>query len=153
MVRSWEHAQLVAVDGTTRSVRSPEAVRLVAAVLDAHERGEQPAVFTRQHVLTTTEAADLLAISRPTLYKLCASGQLPFHMAGRDRRFLAGHVHALLQVRSAHLSKSSAYRRCLVALSDVSLDEDVLNDPQYVPSSRAREAATEITDRLLAGLT
>ncbi len=44
-------------------------------------------------LLTFQEAADLLRISRATMYRLLASGQLVGHKVGRGWRFYKAEIH------------------------------------------------------------
>jgi excisionase family DNA binding protein len=44
--------------------------------------------------LSTTEAAELLGVSRPFVVKLVENGRIPFHRVGRDRRILEADLFA-----------------------------------------------------------
>jgi excisionase family DNA binding protein len=65
-----------------------EAYRVLKEVLEAMANGMAITVMPRHTMLTTQEAADLLGISRPTLVKLLADGEIPFEQRGRHRRLL-----------------------------------------------------------------
>lgn len=55
--------------------------------MDRERIGEQDILLTFQ------EAADLLRVSRATMYRLLASGQLVGHKVGRGWRFYKADVH------------------------------------------------------------
>jgi excisionase family DNA binding protein len=50
----------------------------------------------RDILLTFQEAADLLRVSRATLYRLLASGQLVGHKVGRGWRFYKADLHRFI---------------------------------------------------------
>jgi excisionase family DNA binding protein len=56
-----------------------EATRLLAA-------NEEVAVLSFDRELTSTQAADILGMSRPFVVKLLDSGRIPSHAVGRHRR-------------------------------------------------------------------
>lgn len=70
--------------------------------------------------LTTTTAADLLGVSRPTLMKLVADGGLESHKVGSHHRFLYRDVLDLVERRQA------AQRSAFEALR--AFDEEHLDD-------------------------
>jgi excisionase family DNA binding protein len=69
--------------------------------------GRRP--LTREDVMLASEAADLLHMSKATLYRLAADGEVPGRRIGRLWRFLRPEIEAWLQAESEEYM-SSAYR-------------------------------------------
>ncbi|WP_067970928.1 helix-turn-helix domain-containing protein [Mycolicibacter icosiumassiliensis] len=67
---------------------------LMRAVLDGIGRGAQVTIQAVPREATTTTAAKMLGISRPTLMKLIADGKLPAHKVGSHTRLLTAEVMA-----------------------------------------------------------
>jgi excisionase family DNA binding protein len=86
-----------------RAVRVPEAVAgLIRAVLDGVSRGATVTIQAVPREVTTTTAAKMLDISRPTLMKLVADGKLSAHKVGTHTRLLTTDVTAFrAQLRDA----------------------------------------------------
>jgi len=78
---------LVGADGGRLEVPDPVFAALVQ-VATAMAHGQGVTVIPRNAMLTTQEAADLLGISRPTLVRLLAEGELAFEQRGRHRRIM-----------------------------------------------------------------
>lgn len=55
-------------------------------MVGALSQGLAITVAPQHTVLTTSQAAELLGISRPTLVRLLESGEIPFEKPGRHRR-------------------------------------------------------------------
>jgi excisionase family DNA binding protein len=78
-------AQLVGPDGH-RVELPPDVYEVLRHVLTALSQGLAITVAPLHTVLTTSQAAQLLGISRPTLVRLLESGEIPFEQPGRHRR-------------------------------------------------------------------
>lgn len=57
-------------------------------MVSALSQGLAISIAPHNTMLTTQEAADLLNISRPTLVRLLADGEIPYTMRGRHRRIM-----------------------------------------------------------------
>lgn len=80
----------------------PEAVRepfftFLRLVAD----GRSATVLESEAFLTSTEAAEVLSVSRPFLNKLLDEGRIPFHLTGRDRRIACSDIIAFMKQREA----------------------------------------------------
>ena len=86
-----EFVQSLTVQGTLpngQTVQAPEKVTdFIRAQLTALLNHQNIAVNFTPDILTTSEAAELLGLSRPTLAKWADEGRLPSHKAGTHRRF------------------------------------------------------------------
>lgn len=82
-----ETGDLTLVDREHRTVDLPP--RMVEVMLDvarALEQGLAVTVGPTATVMTTQQAADYLAVSRPTLVKILESGDIPFEKPGQHRK-------------------------------------------------------------------
>ncbi|MFC5993479.1 helix-turn-helix domain-containing protein [Pseudonocardia hispaniensis] len=76
---------LVAADGT--HIELPEELyEVLKDVVAALSQGLAITVAPQHTVLTTSQAADLLGVSRPTVVRLLEAGEIPFDKPGRHRR-------------------------------------------------------------------
>jgi excisionase family DNA binding protein len=76
---------LVAADGTRIDLPA-ELFDVLLVVVDALSQGLAISITAQHTVLTTSEAAELLGVSRPTLVRLLESGEIPYEQPGRHRR-------------------------------------------------------------------
>jgi excisionase family DNA binding protein len=82
------------VDGAPRLVGasgqevqlSPAVYRALEEVAEAVAGGGAVTVLPTEHELTSTQAADVLNVSRPHLVGLLDAGEIPFHKVGSHRR-------------------------------------------------------------------
>jgi excisionase family DNA binding protein len=89
---------LAADDGEPVSV-PPDVSSFLLQVLRGLARGHF-AVTSLPEELTTTVAAELVGVSRPTLMKLVRSGELPSRQVGTHTRLRTGDVLALRKRRA-----------------------------------------------------
>ncbi|GGP39514.1 hypothetical protein GCM10010185_08840 [Saccharothrix coeruleofusca] len=80
-----ENASLIAPDGT-RLELPPEVFEVLRDVVAAMSQGLAITVAPQHTVLTTSEAAHLLGVSRPTLVRLLEAGEIPYEQPNRHRR-------------------------------------------------------------------
>ncbi|MGH3272889.1 MAG: helix-turn-helix domain-containing protein [Streptosporangiaceae bacterium] len=90
------HATLTSPDGTRLELPG-EIFEVLRDVVAALARGLAITVAPHQTVLSTSEAASLLGVSRPTLVRLLEAGEIPFSQPGRHRRVRLADVLAYQQ--------------------------------------------------------
>lgn len=72
---------------------------LLQQVLTAIAAGSTLTVSAIPAELTTSSAANLIGVSRPTLMKMIAAGELPAHKVGSHTRLQSGDVFDFLRAR------------------------------------------------------
>jgi excisionase family DNA binding protein len=88
-------ARLVGPQGEEHLVPAP-LYGLLRDLLDNLKRGEAVTVLPHDALLTTQQAAQILNVSRPYLYRLIEEHALPVVMVGSHRRLS---IHGVLQLR------------------------------------------------------
>ncbi len=78
-------ARLISQTGEERELPAPLYEALVS-VAEALSAGRGVSVMPNDQQMTTQQAADFLAMSRPSLVKLLEGGEIPFTKVGRHRR-------------------------------------------------------------------
>ena len=86
-VTAPSRARLVGPDGTEIEIPN-DLYDILRDVVAALSEGMAISIAPHNTMLTTQEAADLLNISRPTLVRLLADGEIPHTMRGRHRRVM-----------------------------------------------------------------
>lgn len=76
-----------------------ELSAVLTAIVDSVARGDALTVGSLPDELTTTAAAELLGVSRPTLMKLVTAGDLPAHRVGTHTRLRSADVLAYRDAR------------------------------------------------------
>jgi excisionase family DNA binding protein len=82
-----ETAALVAPDGSHLDL-PPEIFEVLRQVVFAMSQGLAITVAPQHTILTTSEAAHLLGVSRPTLVRLLEAGEIPYEQPNRHRRVM-----------------------------------------------------------------
>lgn len=95
--------RLTTEDGTTLPRELSQVLELV---LDAMAAGRPVSVATMPEHLTTTAAAGLLGVSRPTLMKFIHDGRIPAHRVGSHHRLLSADVLTLRDELRAEREKA-----------------------------------------------
>jgi excisionase family DNA binding protein len=93
---SAERATLIGPDGTRLELPG-EVFEVLREVVIALSQGLAITVAPHQTVLSTSEAAQLLGVSRPTLVRLLESGEIPFDKPSRHRRIRLADLLAFQQ--------------------------------------------------------
>lgn len=107
---------LLAGPDAGEQIELPEEVyRLLVHVTDAMSRGMAVTIAPRSTTLTTSQAAELLGVSRPTLIKLLDEGRISFTKVNSHRRLS---LHDVLKFQKARRDEQYA------ALEAMRLDVD-----------------------------
>lgn len=117
---------LVGPDGE-RLELPPEVFEILREVVEALAQGLAITVAPHQMVLSTSEAADILGISRPTLVRMLESGEIPFEQPGRHRRVRMADVLAYRE--RVRRQRGAGLDRMVAAAEDAGLYD--LTDVQF----------------------
>lgn len=93
----------------------PELGRILQQVLEVMANGGTVTISSTPNELTTSSAAAILGVSRPTLMKMVEDGRVPAHRVGSHTRFTAEDVFA---ERRARRDRERAAFRALRDLED-----------------------------------
>lgn len=97
-----EPLRLALRDATGESVEAPaELTALLRKVVEAMGSGATVTIGTLPKELTTTTAAKMLGISRPTLMQLIGKNELPAHRVGSHTRVFTEDVQKYREARVA----------------------------------------------------
>jgi len=122
LVSQVDHGEVRLDAGNAGSVAVPALVvdllRQVCSVLD---RGDGVLVSEVARELTTSEAARVLGVSRPTLTSLLDKGEIPSHKVGTHRRVALGDLLAYRRRRIAQQRK--AYEALMAEQDDLGIYE------------------------------
>jgi excisionase family DNA binding protein len=80
-----ERVMLVGPEGQRLDLPA-EVIGILRVIVDALSEGLAITIAPHHTVLSTSEAADIVGVSRPTLVRLLESGEIPFDQPGRHRR-------------------------------------------------------------------
>lgn len=94
----------------------PELGRLLQQVLQAVASGSSVTVMATPREVTTSTAAAMLGVSRPTLMKMVKDGALPAHKVGTHTRLLSEDVLEAKRARRAR--ERAAFAALLEAEGD-----------------------------------
>lgn len=105
----------------------PSAANVLRDVAKAMMAGRAITIAPSDTMLTTSQAADMLNISRPTLIRLLEDGAIPFQMAGTHRRIL---LRDVTEYRIKQRARTNEALEELVRISqDAGLyDEDAVGE-------------------------
>jgi excisionase family DNA binding protein len=115
------------VDGDGRTTEFPtEMFEVLMGVAQAMKHGKAVTIMLVSMTLTTSQAADMIGVSRQTLVRLLERGEIPFEQPSRHRRIRLSDVLDY-QSRLAADRRSSLNEMARMALED-GLYEDSADD-------------------------
>ena len=117
-------ARLAAPDGTTAELPG-EVLQVIAQTVDAMSQGSAVAVSAVGARLTTSQAARVLGVSRPTLIKMLDEGRIPYEQINVHRSVNLVDVLAFRDRRRAET------RRILDAMARQSETDGLYSDGFY----------------------
>ena len=117
------HPKLVGMDN--EQITLPESIyQVLIQVIQMMAAGQTISLVPYNHFLSSQEAADLLNVSRPYLYKLLDQGLIAYEMKGTHSRILFKDLINYKQHRD------SQRRRNLIELTELSQDLGFYNAPE-----------------------
>jgi len=117
-----EIGSLRLVNAAGESMEVPgQLVEVLAAAAGMFAHGEGVAIAAIERELSTTEAARLLGMSRPSLVRLLDTDQIPSRKVGTHRRVQLRHLLAYRRQRL--VQQRQAYEDLMVEADALGLDE------------------------------
>lgn len=105
--RAQTRALTLVVGSDQQPLELPTAIyRTLVGAVQILSRGDAIAMGAVHHQLTTTEAANLLGVSRQYLIRLIDRGELPHELVGRHRRLRLGDILAYKGRRTIERQKA-----------------------------------------------
>jgi excisionase family DNA binding protein len=105
--REEAHAVAFLVGNQQERIELPEPLyRVLCDALAIISRGDAVVIGSVHQLLTTTEAANLLGISRQYLIRLIQRNELQCEMVGRHRRLRLGEILTYRKQRAIHRRKT-----------------------------------------------
>lgn len=101
-----------------KEVLSSDASRFLLALLRQVAQGHRIGLFDLEEELTTTEAAALLGVSRPTLVTLLKEGRITHRMVGSHRRVSRASLLAFRESRDAGSGPQRSRAERMAKVSD-----------------------------------
>jgi excisionase family DNA binding protein len=144
-------ATLIGPDGTRLELPG-EVFELLRVVVATLAQGLAITVAPHHTVLSTSEAAQLLGVSRPTLVRLLESGEIPYDRPGRHRRVRLADLLAYQQ--RSHRRRSALLDQMVAdseeaGLYDLPADESFERLPSATMSLRGRSSDVPCLPRYL----
>jgi len=138
------HARIIAPDGTSTAIPD-EVYGVLQLVAQAMSRGSAVTVAPVSMKLTTSQAADILGVSRPTLVRLLEDGAIPYEQPRRHRLLRLDDVLSYKQSRGDHRREILA-EVTRQAVADGLYDDDTfdmyvdaLDEARHTEAGHARE--------------
>jgi len=126
--------RLTASDGTSVALPA-ELQRLLATVARGMAQDRAITVSPTSRTLTTSEAASLLGLSRPTVVKLIDAGEIPADRSGHRRKI------AIEDVMAYRKKRRQEQYRILASIAVDPLGDDDVPTPQELKAVRREVAA------------
>lgn len=116
-----ERMTTLVVQAGARSIPLPESLsRFLINVIEHAAQGDTLSFASRPEELTSTAAADLIGVSRPTLMKMAREGRIDSVKVGSHTRFKTEAVSRFLQERSAE--RAAAFKEIRQLDEELGLD-------------------------------
>jgi len=122
-----KHLQLIGPDGIAEDIPL-EIYAVLREVFQHLKDGQAISLIPDDTLLTTQQAAEILNISRPYLYRLLDAGEITFVPVGTHRKLRLADVEALRQRRRAES------RKALDAIATLNQECDDYGDDYGEPS-------------------
>lgn len=132
-------AQLVAPDGTAVDV-PPQVHDVLVRVVEAMQAGRAITIAPMEQRLTTSQAADFLGVSRPTLVKLLEENKIPYEKVTRHRRVRLDDLLAFREQRRTER------RSLLDEMTEQALTDGLYDDSAADYAESLRRARTTTDD-------